>query len=427
MYCGSCLRDNSLASALIQQKHDVVLVPLYTPTRTDEANVSGDRVFFGGISIYLAERYPLFRKLPRLLAKLWDSPAVIKAVSGGGIAVDPARLGALTVSTLQGPTGPQRAEFEKLIEWLRGESLPDIITLPYTLLIALAKPLKEATGRPVVCSLQGEELFIDGLPEPYRSRALSLIRGMVKDVDAFIAVSEYCARHMADYLQIPREKIHVVPLGIKLEGHAPRAARAGSSFSVGYLARIAPEKGLLELAEAYRLLRQQTQGQNASLQVAGYLAPEHKPYLAAIEAKMHSWGLSGEFRYHGEVDREQKLAFLQTIDVLSVPCTYDEPKGLFTLEAMASGVPVVQPRRGAFTEIIESSGGGLLVEPDSPSALADAFHTLWKDRSYTSQLAGRGYESVHQRYSVEQMASSTAEVFLLLTARDAAFNLSDIH
>jgi len=411
MFCGSCLRDNSLASALLDQKHDVVLVPLYTPTRTDVTNVSGKRVFFGGISIYLAERYPLFRKLPRFLAKLWDSPAVIAAVSGKGVTVDPAQLGALTVSTLEGPEGPQRAEFEKLVEWLRTESAPDIITLPYTLLIALAKPLKEATGRPVVCSLQGEELFLEGLPEPYRSRALGLIRAMVKDVDGFIAVSEYCARHMSEYLQIPPKKIRVVPLGIRLEGHAPRAPRAGSSFSVGYLARIAPEKGLHLLAEAYRALRQKTQGQQASLQVAGYLAPEHKGYLAAIEQKMHAWGLSGEFRYHGEVTREQKLSFLQTIDVLSVPCTYDEPKGLFVLEAMASGVPVVQTRRGAFPEMVETTGGGLLVEPDSAQALAEAFEQLWENRQYAAQLAARGYAAVQENYSVETMAARTAEAY----------------
>ncbi len=411
MYCGSCLRDNALASALIAKGHDVILVPLYTPTRTDEPNVSQSRVFFGGISIYLEMLSPLFRKTPRFLDRIWDAPAVISAFAGRGIAVDPAHLGALTVSMLAGSQGHHRKEVDKLSEWLKHEPRPDVVTLPYTLLIGLAGPLREVTGRPVICSLQGEELFLDNLPEPYREQALELIRNQIDQVDAFIAVSNYCARFMAGYLRIPERKIHVVPLGINTEGYSLARPEKARAFRIGYLARIAPEKGLHLLAEAYHLLRSAGDLGKLSLEVAGYLAPEHRQYLDSVRSSMREWGLEDEFHYRGEVDRQQKVRFLQSLDVLSVPCTYDEPKGLFVLEALANAVPVVQPRRGSFPEMLEQTGGGLLVEPDSAHSLADGIRRLHQDTAMQLQMGRAGYENVHRHWNIQTMADRTLAVY----------------
>ncbi|MBM3814947.1 MAG: glycosyltransferase family 4 protein [Acidimicrobiia bacterium] len=405
MYCGSCLRDNSLARELIRQGHDVILLPLYTPTKTDEPNVSQPRVFFGGISIYLEQKMSLFRRTPKLLDRVWDAPPVIAAFAGRGITVDPGDLGALTVSMLEGAEGRQAKEIEKLTEWLATEPRPEVVTLPYTLLIALARPLKRVTGRPVICTLQGEELFLEGLPEPHRSRALTLIRSEVEHVDRFIAVSDYEARFMSSYLGIPEAKIRTVPLGINLDGFEP-AERNDGVFRVGYLARVAPEKGLHLLAKAFQLFRAKSDAQ-VKLEAAGYLAPEHKNYLAGIQAKCP------ELHYHGEVDRAGKIAFLQSLDVLSVPCTYDEPKGLFVLEALGCGVPVVQPRRGSFPELLGQTQGGLLTEPDSAEALADALLRLVEDASMRRELGRLGMENVRREWTVEIMARRAADVYAL--------------
>ena len=121
MYCGSCLRDNALAAELKSRGHDVLLVPLYTPTLTDEPNVSEGRVFFGGISVYLQQKAPFFRWAPRILDKLLDAPWLIKAASSGSISTDPRSLGELTISMLKGEDGFQRKEFEKMLEWLASE------------------------------------------------------------------------------------------------------------------------------------------------------------------------------------------------------------------------------------------------------------------------------------------------------------------
>lgn len=410
------MRDNALASALLKLGHDVILLPLYTPTRTDEANVSQTRVFFGGISVFLQQKFGLFRWTPKLMDWLWDLPGVIKAFAGRGVAVDPASLGALTVSMLEGRDGRQRKEVDNLVEWLRTEPVPDVITLPYSLLIALARPLKEATGRPVICGLQGEELFLEGLQEPWRSRALALIRSKVRDVDAFIAVSEYEAGFMAEYLGIRRSVIHVVPLGISLEGHAAAPKPDSGVFRVGYLGRIAPEKGLHVLAEAYKLLKKTPGMGPCRLDAAGYMAPEFRGYLAEIER-----GLAGlDFEYHGEVDREGKVRFLQQAHVFSMPCTYAEPKGLPLLEAMANGTPVVQPRHGSFPEMLEATGGGLLVGEASAEALADGLLRLARDRRLAAELGARGAAAVRERYSIERAARDTIEIYERVAGLEAA-------
>ncbi len=418
MYCGSCLRDNALASELLKQGHEVTLQPLYTPPLTDEPSVSSEKVFFGGISVYLEQHSAIFRHTPRWLDKLWDSGFALRAASKRSIPVDPDSLCELTLSILKGEHGHQSKEINKFIDWLKIESMSphgfEVVDMQNSMLIGLAKPIKEATGLPICCTLQGEDLFLDGMREPYHSQAIELIRQHAEYVDAFIAVSAYYADFMAGYLGIPRSKIHIVPLGINLkdyEAQSPRKSREREPFTVGYFARVAPEKGLHVLAEAYRLLRQRDDFPPAKLEAAGYIAPEHKPYLQEIETKLDAAGLAKEFHYHGAVERDAKLQFFQNVDVLSVPTTYAEAKGLSVIEAMASGVPVIQPRHGSFTEIIERTQGGLLFEPNDAAGLADAIYSLWKNTEMADDLGQRGAAAVREHYGVTLMAERALEVY----------------
>ncbi len=413
MYCGSCARDNALARELMSRGHDVTLVPVYTPTRTDEPNVCRPNVLFGGISVYLEQYVSLFRKTPRFLDRLWDSPRVINALAGRAISNDPGLLGDLTISMLRGENGVLRKEFDKLRDWLRDQPVPDVINIPNSLLISMAAPLREEYRRPVCCTLQGEELFIDGLVSPYRERALDLIREQVPRIDRFIAVSAYCARFMSGYLDIPAEKISVVPLGINMDGYGRRQTVSDESagFGIGYFARVAPEKGLHVLAEAYVKFRAMTGDTAVRLEAAGYTAPDQQAYLNDVRRILAGAGLADEFSYRGVVDRDGKLAFLKGLDLLSVPATYDEPKGMFLLEAMANGVPVVQPRRGAFVEIIEKTGGGLLVDPDDTDSLARGLYTLWQDRGRKADLGQRAFSQVREHYTIAHSASRLLDVY----------------
>jgi glycosyltransferase involved in cell wall biosynthesis len=411
MYCGSCLRDNTLAAELRRQGHDIILLPLYTPTLTDEANVSETRVFLNGIAVCLDQEAAFFRREHRLLDRLWDKPWMLKLATRTSIRVDPHRLGAMTVSMLRGEDGLQAKEIRKLTEWLRTETPPDVVVLPNSLLIGLARPIRTALSRPVYCTLQGEELFLDQLSAQHRTEALQLIRASATDVDAFIAVSEYSANYWVRELGIPEQKIHVVRLGISLDGFPEAPRSRGPQFNIGFLARIAPEKGLHVLADAYIHVRKGMNLGPATLRAAGYLAPEHKGYLRGVERRLRRAGLAAEFRYEGAPDRAGKIEFLRGLDLFSVPCTYDEPKGLPLIEAMAAGVPVVQPPRGAFPEIIGRTGGGVLTQSADAQGVANAILELWRAPEIAAELGRRGAEGVRTHYGATMMAASAAEVY----------------
>ncbi len=418
MYCGSCIRDNTLAAALMAEGHEVLLVPTYTPTRTDETNVSTQRVFLGGVSVYLEQHLWLFRHTPWLLDRLWDAPWVLRMVTGLGVPTQPERLGALTVSVLAGPNGNQAKEIDKLLHWLKGEPRPDVIDLSNSMLIGLARPIKEALGVPVCCTLQGEDIFLDHLNEPFRGEARRLIQEAIAHVDRFIAVSDYYAAHMSRYLGIPEAQIDVVPLGINEVGYPEVDRRHDvpvNRLVIGHFGRIAPEKGTHILCDALTRLRDRGLHEDASLRIAGYLAPEHEAYFRSIIERAKTWGVADHVAYMGVLDREEKIAFMRGLDVFAVPAAYDDPKGLALLEAMACGVPVVVPRRGTYTEIIERTGGGVLVPPDDLDALVDALGELGRDSSRRHELGAQGAAGVRAHYTASDMAQRALDVYAGLT------------
>ncbi len=409
MYCGSCLRDNTLARALRRLGHDVVLLPLYTPTRVDDDNVSEPLVLFGGISVYLQQHAGVLRRTPALLDRLWDRPAFIRALARRSLRTDPAHLGALTVSMLRGEQGYQRKEVAKLLAWVRAQAPFDVVVLPNSLLIALAAPLSRALDRPVVCTLQGEDLFLEGLPDADRRTALALIAGHVPSVTRFAAVSDYYASFMTSYLGLPPARVDVVPVGIDVDDFAGLRPPRDAPFTVGYLARVDPAKGLKRLCGIYGRMRHECGVPAGRLLAGGFLGRDHRAYLEECRDVMTGAALGDEFHYVGELTRDQKIGFLKGLDVLCVPSPYAEPKALFVLEAMAAGVPVVQPRVGAYTEILHRTGGGLLVD-DGDEAVADGLSALWRDPHRRDALSRRATQGVREHYSAQRMAAAAIEV-----------------
>ena len=272
------------------------------------------------------------------------------------------------------------------MHWLRKQPRPDVLDISNSLLIAIAGPLKEALGCPIVCTLQGEHVFVEGLLEPYRSRAKELFKSHVSQVDTFVAVSDYCAGYMCRYLGVPGAKMHVVPLGVNVDRFTPVPASESAPFTIGFLGKIIPEKGLHLLCDAYRDLRERGALEGCRVEVAGYLGPEFTAYWQSIERQVKAWGLADEIHYRGELDLDDKVAFLQALDLYVVPAVYDDPKGIALLEAMACGVPVVAPRRGTYTELLERTGGGVLVEPEDLAALEETLQRLAGDRAQLAEL-----------------------------------------
>jgi glycosyltransferase involved in cell wall biosynthesis len=424
MYCGTCMHDNTLAAALGRLGHEVALIPTYTPLRTDEPDVSIDRVFFGALNVYLQQKSALFRRTPGFVDRLFDSHFLLDQLGRFGAATDAHDLGALTLSVLQGREGNQAKELGKLAGWLRDFS-PDLVQLTNSMFLGFAASIRQATGAPVVCGLTGEDVFLDQLDEPWRGAVQAELRRRAADADGFIATSRYYAELMTETLGVEGERMHVVPLGIvtsDLAGTVGAAAAGGRGeeaagggepgpFTVGYLARLCPEKGLHLLVEAFRLLAAEAGAERVRLRVAGYCGPRDRDYVYDQRARIDAWGLGGRVDWVGEVDRAGKVELLAGLDALSVPTVHPEPKGLYVLEALAAGVPVVEPSHGAFPELIAATGGGLLVEPGSPESLAEALGRLAADRALGRQLGHQGRLAVRQRFGAEAMAERTLAVY----------------
>jgi len=421
MYCGSCLHDNTLAAALLKLGEDVVLAPIYTPIRTDEEDVSQPRVFFGGINAYLQQKFPLFRRTPRWLDGWLDHPALLRLAAGRGISVDAARLGDMTVSMLRGEAGHQRKELEKLIDWLIDEVQPDVVHLSNALMLGLARMIAQRCGPPVVCSLSGEDVFLEKLQPPHNELARAQIRERAREVDAFVALNGYYADEMARYMDVPREKIEVIPHGLDLAGHeAPTVRRADSPRRIGYLARVCPEKGLHLLVEAGEALAQRPGLPVFEIHAAGYLGPGDRGYLAATSQRAQAGALAGRFHYRGELSRAEKIEFLGSLDVFCTPTLYRESKGLPVLEAWANGVPAVLPAHGAFPELAAATGGGLLHRPLDAADLAAKLGELLSNPQRAAELGKSGRAAVHDHFNAEQMARNTLALYQKLLQRRGA-------
>lgn len=417
MFCGSCMHDNTLARALSQMGVDTQLIPTYTPIRTDEENVSIDRVFFGGVNVFLEQTVPMYRFLPSFVGRVFDQPWLIRKLTARASSVDPRSLGKLTVSMLRGTAGYQRREVLKLSNWLDHSVRPDIVAFSNILIAGCIPHLKQTLGKPapILVTLQGDDIFLESLPEPYRCQALDEIRRLVNSVDGFLVHSRFYAERMGAYLGIPREKLHLVPLGIDTRGFPTSlpdvAGPPGTRpLTVGYLARLAQEKGLHVLVDAFIELHQRPETKDVQLRVAGWVGEANREYAQAAFRKLDEAGLRDKYHYDGVVDRAGKVEFLSRLDVLSVPTTFEEPKGLFVLESLAAGVPVVQPDHGAFPELLGDVGGGRLVPPNDPGCLADQLHHLLCHPQDRRRLGEAGHAAVHARYSAAAMARGTWEV-----------------
>jgi len=406
-HCGTCMRDNALVVELRRQGHDAVLVPMYLPPILDEEGELAP-LFYGGINVYLQQKSALFRKSPRWLDRLFDSPGALKAAARrSGSMTSAAELGDLTLSMLRGEEGRQRKELERLAEWLR-ELRPEVVVLSNALLLGLGPALRRATGAPVVCMMTGEDTFLDSLPEGQREEAWAGVARLAGEMDACIAISRYYADLMRARAGIPDEKMRVVHAGINLEGFAP--GEPPPVPTIGYLARMCYAKGLHTLVDAFIALRRRGKVPDTVLRAAGSQTAADAEYVATLRDRLEKAGLSEAAAFTPNISREEKIRFLQGLTILSVPATYGESFGLYVVEAMAAGVPLVQPRHAAFPELLEATGAGILVEPDDPEALAAGLEELLLDPARARSLGAAGRRAAEERFTVERMARRTLAV-----------------
>jgi len=409
-HCGTCMRDNALARALRRLGHDAVLAPMYLPMVLDEPSAAGNTpLFYGGINVFLQQISALFRRTPRWMDRLLDSPVLLRLAGARAGMTSPRKLADLTLSMLRGEEGRQAKELERLARWARDER-PDVVCLSNALLLGLVRRLRQETGAAMVCTLQGEDTFLDSLPEPARFECWRLVGERARDCSGLLAVSRYHADLIAARAGMDRAAIAVVPNGIDLEGYAPAPAPPDPPV-IGYLARLSAAKGIGALVEAFITLRRGGRVPGVRLHAAGSMTPADEAFVAGLRRRVEAEGLRDSVRIRPNVTRQEKIAFLRGLTVFSVPATYGESFGLYVLEALAAGVPVVQPAHAAFPELIQATGGGLLYDPARPEALAESLESLLLDPARARALGEAGRQAVHARFTVDAMARGVLGVF----------------
>ena len=414
MYCGNCLRDNALVAQWNRLGHDACMVPLYLPLTLDEPD-QGNKVplFFGGVNVFLDYKIPwLWRFVPTIVRKLFDSRTLLKSIGKKVSKTNPADVGALTVSMLQGDNGHQRRELRELSDWLAKEQKPDVVVFSNALLLGAHHHIRNATGAKTVCLLTGEDTFLDQLPEPHRNRAWNLIRNHVRQIDLLIAPSRYYADLMTERLELPPQRIQVVYNGINTEGFEDDTKTGGIAEShrpptLGFFARMCTDKGLDRLVDAFIEIRRRNKIPALKLKIGGNLNPWNESLVRQLKQKLQNENILQDVQFCPNISRTEKIQFLRSLDVFSVPAVCHEPFGFYVIEALAAGVPVVLPAQSAFPELIEMSGGGVLFAPEDRLALVEALERLFADGSERRLLGVSGRRSALEFFSIERAAQET--------------------
>jgi glycosyltransferase involved in cell wall biosynthesis len=424
MYCGSCMRDNTLVSAMKALGHQVSMLPMYTPLRVDEDSASEDYVFYSGIKTYILQQFPNRTPWRDALLNVAGAQTLTKLLTRFdiGSAVDPKANAELTISMLRGENGNQAILLEEMVNALSGTVRPQVVHITNTLISGPAREIKRVLNVPIVCGLHGEDIFLDGLPAPYRTQAIELIRQNAAGIDHFIATSQYYADMYGPLVGIPPEKISIVWPGIALSdyrniGDQPKPI--AGPLTIGYFARMAPEKGLHLLAEAFISLVKSGDFPGLRLKVAGYMSSAYAKYIDGVRERLKQAGVADQVDIIGTASRQQKLDFFRSIDVFSVPAVYPDPKGLPMLEALASGVPVVQPDHGAYPELIQATQGGLLHKPENHQDLAEKLAHLLRNAVMREEFRKQGRAAIHENFSAKRMAGDTVRVYESLTEQIA--------
>ena len=410
-YCGNCLRDSKYVEAIRKLGHQVIKVPMYLPLFADEHDIKDIPVFYGAVSIYLKQLYPIFRKAPRWLDKILNSGPALKLASGMAGSTRAKGLEEMTVSMLLGEEGKQKEELERMVDWIAINCKPEVIHLSNALLLGLAHKLKEKMNVPVVCSLQDEDIWVDVMKQKARDEVWELMHDKSRYVDVFVAVSNYYASVMKEKMRIPPEKIETLYLGVDpisyKEVHKQVRGR-----NIGFLSRMNYDNGLDILVDAFIILKKQNGFEDVNLVMTGGSTGDDAKFLNILKKKLKGEKLYQDIDFCEDFKCDDRAMFFKRISVLSVPVRLGEAFGLYLLESMASGVPVVQPALGAFPEIVEISGGGITYEPNTPDKLAEALARILNDKDLLANKSHNGYKGVLEHFDIETQAKKLVDLYV---------------
>ncbi len=410
-YCGNCLRDSKYVEALRKSDHMVMKLPMYLPLFADEHDLSREvPVFYGAISIYLKQLFPIFRKAPGWVDRALNSKPMLKLAAKFAGSTRAKGLEEMTVSMLLGEEGQQKEELQKMVDWIVENCTPDVIHLSNALLLGLAQQLGERLKVPVICSLQDEDVWVDVMKPSAAESVWKLMSNKAAYVTKFISVSDYYARVMKEKMSLPEAKVTSVHIGVDPADYTFKPV-SEKKRNIGYVSRMCHCNGMDILVDAFILLKQKAEFEDVNLVLTGGSTGDDKKFLSDIRHRIREHGLHHQVEIHEDFEEQGLRDYLEKVAVVSVPVRNGEAFGIYLLECMTSGIPVVQPALGAFPEIIELTGGGVLYKENTPEALAQALEKLLSDPEEMDRLSRTGAEGVDKHFHIDVQAERMVEVY----------------
>jgi len=413
-YCGNCLRDSTYIKGLKGAGLEVVKVPMYLPIFADEHDLGDIPVFYGAISLYLKHSFPIFQKAPPWLDRLLNSGPALKFAAGMAGSTNAKGLEDMTISMLLGELGDQKKELDHLVDWIAEHCNADVIHLSNALLLGLAKRIKERLDVLVVCTLQDEDVWVNAMDNVFGERTWELMSERARDVDAFFAVSEYFAKKMQKQLNIPSSKLYTQHIMVNPDDYKYINTKEKTP-TIGYISRMCEENGLEVLIDAFILLKKDSSYKNTRLVITGGKTGDDDKFLRRIKKKIDRSGVQPSIDFHKDFEEDGRHDFFRKVSMVSVPVLEGEAFGLYLLESIASGVPVVQPALGAFPEIIDLAGGGITYHPNSPQELAESLKSLLNDSGKLSELSENGRKGIEKHFNIQDQALKMVDLYTSIT------------
>jgi glycosyltransferase involved in cell wall biosynthesis len=412
-YCGNCLRDSAYVKSLKESGHEAITLPLYLPLTSRDYTPENDiPVFYGAVNIYLKQNFRILRGMPKWLVIFFNSPSILRYAAKKSGSTRAKGLEAMTISMLQGSQGFQSEELDELIYFLKHHEKPDVVHLSNALLLGLAKKIKEELHIPVVCSLQDEDVWVDAMDEPYKSRIWKLMGEKALDTNALIAVSDFFANQMKAKMSIPEDKLYVVHIGVDPSKYVVKSPNLDIP-TIGYLSRSNKENGFEVLIDAFIKLKENPKFNNARLKVTGGKTGDDDRFINRQIKKLKNKGYQNEIEFVDDFRTEALGGFFEGLTVLSVPVLEGEAFGLYQLESLASGIPIVQPALGAFPEVVAATDGGVVYQPNTSEALAQKFEELFSNPELIKQMSINGRKAVVEKFNTAVLIKKMIEVYQL--------------
>ncbi len=402
-YCGNCFRDNLQATALRKLGHDVIVMPLYLPIK-DEAVKTDSPLFFPATTYYVAQKFFQRINMPRWMKRLFGSDSMLKWASSMSGTTSAKGMEEMTLSMIDGDDHAFSEEVNRLINWLKHHEKPDVIHLSSTLLIGIAKAIKDQMNVPIVCSVLDEEVWIDSMDLKSSGLAWNSISHNLQYLDRIVTTSNYYKSFIIN--KFPQlNNVDVIYPGVDTAIY--KASAPPKDPTIGFFYRMNRENGLDILAKAFVLLKKKNSIPHLKLKIGGGFTSKDKKFVREVKRLLKPFISDVEFVSAYSMGNHP--SFYQSISVISVPITFDEGFGLYLCEAYACGVPSVEPATGSFSEIVGDAG--VLYNPNTPEQLASALESLLVDKEAYHKAAGAALKKASTLFNDRVMAEKLHHIY----------------